>query len=263
MKNRRTRLKVFGLFFVAWIFLFYSALYSADLEGKKTSKTLDAFSFSLKGGYAHTESRGGMAEFMAEFVLSLSTQIRAGLGVGYLSDTDEMHMGTGFVGMSAGMMGRSMDGLSGGLEGHGHSFRMIPITLNLYYVHPIQPGLNVFMVGGGGYYLGSFRDVSTQEKSAFGPHLGAGIDLCLAKKVALVGQAVYRFVSLKNFSSELHPGFRVGEEGHEEGFWHYHHGHEEWHFHYIYEEGQMMDNASLFNISLNGFSLRFGVRFLF
>lgn len=263
MEYKSLRVKVFGLFFVGWLFLFYSAMYPADLRGKKTSRTLDKVSFSLNGGYAHTESRGGMMEFTAEFVLSLSAKIKAGLGVGYLSDSDEMHMGTGFLGMSAGMMGRRMDGFFAGLEEHVHTFRMIPITLSLYYVYPIQPGLNVFMVGGGGYYLGSFRDVSTQEKSAFGPHAGVGIDFRLAKKVALVGQAVYRFVSMKDFSSELHPGFREGEEGHEEGFWHYHHGHEEWHFHHIYEEGQMMDDVSPFNISLNGFSLRFGVQFLF
>lgn len=202
----------------------------------------------------------------AEVVFSLSQSLRAALSVGYMSDSDHRHMDGGFGSMSGGMMGGGIGMMSGGFSGHSHDFRVIPVTLSLQYALPVSPNFDVFMIGGGGYYIGSFRDISRQEKSAFGPHFGVGLDFKIAERVMISAEGIYRFVNLKNFESELHPGFREDMEGeqHEEGFWHFHHGQETWHFHEEHEDmDRMMDGVSPFNISLNGFSLRAGIKFSF
>lgn len=54
------------------------------------------------------------------------------------------------------------------------------------------------------------------------------------------------------------------EGEHEEGFWHFHHHEEEWHFHGQNEnEQQMIMDVPPFDISLNGISLRIGIKFGF
>lgn len=56
----------------------------------------------------------------------------------------------------------------------------------------------------------------------------------------------------------------MDEDGFEEGNWHFHHDEDEYHFHEKHEDlEQMMGDSSLFNIRLNGFSLRLGIKFEF
>lgn len=51
---------------------------------------------------------------------------------------------------------------------------------------------------------------------------------------------------------------------HEDGFWHFNHHQDDWHFHEEHEdEIHMLNDSSPFNISLNGFSIRAGVKFSF
>jgi hypothetical protein len=122
------------------------------------------------------------------------------------------------------------------------------------------------MIGGAGYYLGSFKDISRQNKNAFGPHLGLGFNIKLADRIAVVTEGIYRFVNLKDFTSELHPGYREITEGgeHEQGFWHYHHHEGDYHFHESHEDQVIMtEEGSGFNIRLSGFSLRAGISFRF
>ena len=207
-----------------------------------------------------------MVGVKTEFQFSLSTNIRAGLGIGYLSESDNMHMDGNLGGMTGGMMDGMMGGMSSGSSGHNHQFRVVPLTLSIYYVLPINTKADIYMVGGGGYYFGSFRDISTQEKNTFGTHFGIGFDFKIADRVIIVTEGIYRFVNLKGFTSELHPGFREGMEGegHEEGFWHYHHHQEEYHFHESHEDQeQIMIDSPFYNISLNGFSIRAGIKFGF
>lgn len=231
--------------------------------GQETySSNLRRMNFTLKGGFAHSESLSGIVDVMAEIQFILSSNIRASLGIGYLSDFDGMHMGGSFCGISGGMMG----GMTGGFSGYNHDFKVIPLTFSLYYVLPINSNLDVFMLSGGGYYLGYFRDISTQRENAFGPHAGIGFDFKVTDRIAIVAEGIYRFINLKNFTSELHPGFIEGtqSEEHEEGFWHFHHDHGDWYFHEEHEDQtQMMMDTSPFNISLNGFSIRAGIKFGF
>jgi opacity protein-like surface antigen len=256
--------------FVCSIFLGIIVLGSTFIyaESGKNSNSPDQrrVSFSIFGGYAHSESRGGMVDLKTEVQLDLSANIRVGLGVGYLSDFHGMHMDGSFGSMHGGMMGGSNAGFMGGFSEHTHNFRIIPLTLSLYYVLPINSKLDVFMQGGGGYYIGNYKDQSDQSQDAFGPHLGMGFDFKVADRITIIAEGNYRFVNLKGFSSELHQGFRegMGGEEHEEGLWHFHHHEEEWHFHEEHEDAQqMLTDVPPFDLSLNGISLRVGIKFLF
>jgi hypothetical protein len=108
--------------------------------------------------------------------------------------------------------------------------------------------------------------MSTQEKNAFGPHVGFGVDLEVADRIMISAEGLYRFVNMRGFENELHQGFRGGMAGVEymEGFWHYDHSQGEYHFHEPDEDqDQMMMDSPPFNISLNGFSFRAGIKFSF
>ncbi len=262
MRRKPSKSIFFSFVFLGFIFLLGTIMIYAEQGQGVSPSGLSRVKFSFEGGYAHSESRGGMVDVKAEIHFSLASNIRIGFGIGYLSDIDNMHMGGNVGGISGGMMSGQM----GGFSGDGQDFRVIPLTLSLYYVLPVNHKLNIFMVGGGGYYLSSFRDISTQEENAFGPHAGFGFDLEIADRIKIVAEGIYRFVNLKGFTSELHPGFREGMEGggQEEGFWHYNHSQGEYHFHNSYEDqAQMMIDSPPYNISLNGFSLRAGIKFRF
>ncbi len=262
MRSKPLKPMFFSFVFLGLIFLLGTIIIYAEPGQEVSSSGLSRVKISLKGGYAHSESQDGMVDVKAEIQFSLSSNIRIGFGIGYLSDTDNMHMGENVGDMSGGMMG----GLTGGFSGHGHDFRVIPLTLSLYYVLPVNHKLNIFMVGGAGYYLSSFRDISTQEENGFGPHAGFGFGLEIADRIKIVAEGIYRFVNLKGFTGELYPGFREGMEGggQEEGFWHYNHSQGEYHFHNYYEDqAQMMIDSPPYDISLNGFSLRAGIKFRF
>ncbi len=266
MRSKPSKSIFFSFVSLGLLFLLGRVMIYAEPGQGVSSSGLSRVNFSLWGGYAHSESRSGMVDVKAEIQYSLSSYIKAGFGIGYLSDSDNMHMGGNIGGLSGGMMGGMMGGRTGGFYDDGHDFRVIPLTLNLYYILPVNHKLDIFMVGGGGYYLSFFRDVSTQERNAFGPHAGFGFDLKIADRIKIVAEGIYRFVNLKGFTSELHPGFREGMEGeeHEEGFWHYNHGQGEYHFHEFHEDqAQMMIDSPPYNISLNGFSLRVGIKFRF
>jgi opacity protein-like surface antigen len=248
------------------IILLSSAIIHAESDEDAQNPNQTRISLSILGGYGYSESQGGLADLNLEIQFNFSSHVRAGLGVGYLSDSIGMHMDGGFGGMHGSITGSMSSESNDGFSGHDHSFRVIPITLSLYYVLPVNPSLDIFMLGGGGYYFGSYRDQSTQNQSAFGPHVGLGIDFKIADRIAVVAEGLYRFANLKGFTSELHEGFREGMEGegHEDGFWHFHHHVEEWHFHEEHEnEQQMLMDVPPFDISLNGVSLRIGIKFWF
>jgi opacity protein-like surface antigen len=255
----------FGLKFlssvaIGIIFLGSTLIYAVSGEDTKNPYQRRV-GFSIFGGYAHSEGVGCMADLNIELQFRLSSNLRVGLGVGYLG---------GFDGMQGGMMGGMMGGMNGdfmgGFSEHNHNLSVIPLTLSLYYVLPVSPKLDMFMFGGGGYYIGSYKDQTSQNESAFGPHIGVGIDFKIADRITVVAEGLYRFANLKGFTCELHEGFREGMDGeeHEEGFWHFNHHEEEWHFHEEHEnEQQMLMDSPPFDISLNGISLRIGIKFGF
>jgi len=266
MRNKPSKSIFFSFVSLVVLFLLGTVMIYAEQGQVAYSSGWSRGSVSLGGGFAHSECRSGLVGVTAEIQLNLSSNIRVGLGIGYLSDLGNMHMLGNSGGMSGGMMGSMMGGQTGDFSGYSHDFRVIPLTLNLYYVLPVSPKLDIFMVGGWGYYMSSFRDMSTQERNAFGPHTGFGFDLKVAERIIILVEGLYRFVNLRGFENELHPGFREGMAGvgYEEGFWHYNHSQGEYHFHESHEDqAQMMIDSPPFNISLNGFSFRAGIKFRF
>jgi hypothetical protein len=262
MRSKHSKSRFLNFVFLGVLFLLSPVIGYAKQGQAGYPSGRSRISFSLGGGYAHSEICNGLVGAIAEFQFSLSSNVRVGFGIGYLNEMGNMHMFGNSGGMSGGMMGSQMSGFSG----YTHDFRAIPLTLNLYYVLPVSSRLDIFMVGGGGYYMSSFRDISTQEKSAFGSHAGFGFDLEVAERVIILIESLYRFVSLGEFVNELHPGFREGMAGvgSEEGFWHYNHSLGEYHFHVSSEDQtQMMGDSPPFSISLNGFSFRAGIKFRF
>ncbi|MFQ6037367.1 MAG: hypothetical protein ACE5LV_01990, partial [Candidatus Aminicenantales bacterium] len=87
----------------------------------------------LKGGYAHAETRGAMADILAEVRFRISRNVAFGLGVGYLADSDGMHRHGDFARMEGGMMGGMPAGMQGGFAGHSHTFRVVPLLLQIVY----------------------------------------------------------------------------------------------------------------------------------
>ncbi len=258
MISKHSKSRSLSFIVLGVLFLLSPVMDYAEQGQAASSSGWSRVSFSLGGGYAYSERCSGLAGVMTEVLFNLSSNIRVGFGIGYLSDLGNMHM----EGMSGGMMGSQL----GGFSGNSHDFRITPLTLNLYYVLPVSPKLDIFMGGGWGYYMSSFRDISTQERNAFGPHVGFGFDLKVAERVIILVEGLYRFVNLRGFENELHPGFREGMAGvgYEEGFWHFNHSQGEYHFHEPDEDqDQMMMDSPPFNISLNGFSFRAGIKFRF
>jgi len=218
----------------------------------------------LMGGYGHAETRGGMIDLQAEILFSLAPSFRLGLGFGYLSDSNQMH-GPGNGGMMDGMMGGMIGGHGGISMGFDHRFQSTPLTLTAYLRRPLIQDLDVFLLGGVGYYWSSYRDITVQRKQAFGPHFGLGADLRIARNVLIVGEASYRFVSFKGLRADPHPGFDLDDQGHYmDGFWYFDQRDGRFHFHE--DDGlreEFMKDLPPFDISLNGFSLRAGLRFGF
>lgn len=264
MKKIFSTLKFFSSIALGIIFLGSTLIYAVSTENTKNPYERRV-GFSIIGGYAHSESIGSMADLNVEIQFSLSSNVRVGLGVGYLSDSGGMHMGGIFGGMHGGMMGGTNGDFMGEFSEHNHNLRVIPLTISLYYVLPVSPKLDMFMFGGGGYYIGSYKDQTSQDESAFGPHIGLGLDWKITDRITIVAEGLYRFANLKGFTSELHEGFREGMEGeHEEGFWHFHHHEDEWHFHEEHEnEQEILMDVPPFDISLNGISFRIGIKFGF
>lgn len=250
-KSRSINLVILGI-----VILLGSTIIFAGVEGESYKFSEKRINLTMIGGYAHSEGLGGMADLNLEIQFSLSSYVRTGLGVGYLSGNDDMHISGYFDNMQVEMMGGMGGGMMDGFSGHGHNLKIVPITLSLYYFLPINPKLDIFMLGGWGYYIGSDRDQSTQNESSFGPHVGLGLDFKVSERVEIVAEGFYRFVSLKGFLRKLHEGFREGMVGEEYD--------EEWHFHEEHENEQhtLMDVPS-FDISLNGISLRVGIKFGF
>jgi len=251
--------------FLLMVLFFLGAGLIYAQENSEDLKSINRWNFFLGGGYGYSESRAGLIDVQAEVQFTISSNVLFGLGIGYLSDSDSDHMGGHFNNISGGMMGGRQN-MTGGYNGHRHDFRVIPLTLSLYYFLPVNSRIDVFMTAGAGYYWVSLNDVSTQRQNALGPHTGFGFEFKVADRITILAQGVYRFVNLDGFTSELHPGYReeMGGEEHVEGFWHHHHGHGEYHFHESHEEQeQMMEDNTPFNISLNGFSLRAGIKFGF
>jgi hypothetical protein len=243
MKNRSR-----PLVFVTLFLFFWGGMSISSLSAQTDRAEEKSIYIGLMGGYSHSESQGRMADLRAELLLSVSRDLKLGIGYGYLS-ADRMH-GSGFGGMMGGM---------------DQSFKSTPLTLTAYLRKPLSDSADAVLLGGIGYYWSRYRDLTVQSKEAFGPHFGLGADLRIGRNILVIGEVSYRFVNFKGFRADLHPGFDFDVGGHRmNGFWYF--NRRDGRYHFRVEDGPMdefMRNLPPFDISLNGFSMKAGLRFGF
>jgi len=174
---------------------------AVNLQARDSNRMTDfqRFSLSLGGGFAFAESHQSMVDLISEFQIGLTPRLRIGIGAGYLTGLGGHGMGQGQRDSNGWTIGSQMDwgGYSGwGYEGQGQSrdFRIVPLSLNLYYFVPVGRRWDVFATGGASFYLGSFHgDSPMQHKNAWGVQAGLGVEYRLAQGLQLVAEGGYRF----------------------------------------------------------------------
>lgn len=182
---------------------------TVQAEGRSRAADFSRFSLSLGGGFSSLEDHRGMLNLGAEMQLALSSRLRLGLGVGYLNNLRGHHgdMDRGYNNQRGGMMsgrqgmGQRQSGSSGWndqLNGPGNEFRIVPVSLNLYYLVPVGRKWNVYAGAGASYNFGSFREGSlNQRKRAMGGQAGLGVEFRLADRLRLVAEGGYRFLEFQ------------------------------------------------------------------
>jgi len=169
------------------------------------------FSLSMEGGLGLLERGQGMLDLKVEAQVGITRQFRLGLGFGYMDrgmgherdmgrDGGRRDMmggrGQGMMGVLSGLMGsgNTIPGYGGQVE-VGRDFRILPLSLNAYYILPLGRRWNTFMSAGGSHCFGSFGGPEgTQDKNAWGGQAGLGFEFRVAPRINLVAQGSYRFV---------------------------------------------------------------------
>ena len=188
---------------VLGLFLIASAA-SARCSRHNEYSGFNRFSLSLGGGFGFTEGHQGMLDLKTELQFGLSSRIRFGLGIGYWNSDErngfDKDRNDGRDKKSTGELEQdiSHEKIDGNchVQGYRQDFRILPLSLNVYYDLPLSRRWDVFASGGGSYYFGSFRGASKrQDKNAWGGQGGLGVEFRLTRQLKLVAEGDYRFVN--------------------------------------------------------------------
>jgi Outer membrane protein beta-barrel domain len=171
-------------------------------RGERPLRTPDftRFSITVGGGAGFAEQHRAMTQLLAELQYSLSTRFRLGLGVGYLAtgghrDNERDNRIMPMAGGPAAMMLSGWGFYSRPAQELGRDFRLVPISLNAYYVVPLARKWEIFLSGGASYYLGTFyADSGRLTKNAWGGQALLGAEFRLTQRIKLMAQGGYRFV---------------------------------------------------------------------
>lgn len=188
--NNKAGLRALGL--ALGIILCAAAAFAAD-PAESTGFKFNRFSLSLEGGVGLTDRHQGLLDLKTELQFALSPRVRIGLGVGYM---------TGGRRSGFGPDRRFNPGLmrAPGERG-GEDIRLIPLSVNVYYVLPLGPRWSVFASGGGSLYFAELRGLAGRtRKSALGGQGGLGVEYHLSHGVSLVADAGYRLLDFRRFS---------------------------------------------------------------
>jgi opacity protein-like surface antigen len=208
-KNMKTRTLLHAVVIFVISILLIGTI-NAQTRNKSRAPEFQRFSLSLGGGMSSLEEHRHLLNLGAEIQVALASRVRLGLGIGYLNN---MHGRRG--GMDDRYSNERNDWSSGWMtllgngknpyEGSGSdtTIRVIPVTLNVYYFVPIGRKWNVYAAAGASYNFGSFREGTlSQHKGAFGGQAGLGVEFRLADRLRLIGEGSYRFVE---FHELRHP----------------------------------------------------------
>lgn len=164
------------------------------------------FSFSLSGGFGLGIHGQAMLDTKAELQLALTRRVRVGLGVGYLGSEG----GRGYDHRRVEPLAASTT-LTGSPEferlfERGRESRILPVSLNLYYVFPLGYRWGVYALAGGSYYFGEFHGPDGRaHQDAWGGQAGIGAEYRLGRRFRLMAEGTYRLVG-------FHGGHRFRSE---------------------------------------------------
>ena len=185
---------------------------TVQAQGRSRATDFSRFSMSLGGGFSSSEDHRGLLNLGAEMQMALSSRLRLGLGVGYLNSLRGHNgdMDRGYNNQGGGMMngrqgmGQKESGSFGWndqMNGPGNQFRVVPVSLNIYYLVPVGRKWNVYAGAGASYNFGSFREGTlNQHKRAMGGQAGLGVEFRLADRLRLVAEGGYRFLEFHKLS---------------------------------------------------------------
>ncbi len=196
VSSRRTLSVIVGLLLVV-------SVASARCSRRNKYSDFGRFSLSLGGGFGFIEDHQGMLDIKTELQFGLTSRIRFGLGIGYLNSEGRHDFDRGWndrreematIELKQDISQEQIDKKHGYLQGYRQDFRIIPLSLNVYYDLPLGRRWDIFASGGGSYYFGSFRGANErQDKNAWGGQGGLGLEFRLTRRLQLVAEGNYRF----------------------------------------------------------------------
>jgi len=208
MKTRRS----FCLSVIVFFLILILGAMAVQAQERYRAQEFQRFSLSLGGGISSLEDHRHLLNLVAEMQLGLSSRFRFGLGIGYLNNLRGHHgdMDRGYNDQRGGMMsgrqsrGQGMEWLFGQddqnyvMNRAENTFRVVPVSLNFYYLVPVGRKWNVYAAAGASYNFGSFREGTlSQRKRAMGGQAGLGIEFRLADRLRLVAEGGYRFLEFR------------------------------------------------------------------
>jgi uncharacterized protein YfiM (DUF2279 family) len=183
---------------------------NAHWHGRTDFSDFQRFSISVGGGFGFSEGHQGMLDLKTELQFGLTSRIRLGLGVGFINGEGRYGFGKDWDDRPEGVeadqfVSHERNGKDSQMRGYGRDFRIIPLSLNVYYALPLGHRWNIFVSGGGSYYFGSFHAMDVREhKNAWGGQGGLGIEFRLARQLRLVAEGSYRFAEFRGLK-QLQP----------------------------------------------------------
>jgi len=210
--------------------------------------------------------------FGAEFIYSITDQMGIGLGVGYITASNEstLDMQTAVVYQS---------------YAYTPSLSVIPITLNFHYFMPVSDMMNVHFSAGPGLYISSFSfadhmiigilpstdalnltiDYQPDGILAFGFQGGLGIEFAISPNISLCLDVLGRVASLSGFSGDwTRTGTLLGNPVSDSGtgtFYYYEsEGYSSFYISATMPSGSGITNAREASISLSGVCAMLGIK---
>ena len=196
------------VFYASLSLLLIVALANAQSRERRDIPVIPRFFLSMGGGVGFWEGHHGMLDLKSEIQFRLSPKIRLGLGLGYMNHSAGHEMERGRDDRRSGWPGLAgFWGQNDNRQEPGRDFHIVPLSLNLYYVLPVGRRWNIFMSGGGSYYFGSFHDLTEkQNKNAWGGQAGLGVEFRLANRIHLVAEGSYRFAEFHGLHTQQRQG---------------------------------------------------------
>ena len=210
--------------------------------------------------------------FGAEFIYNISDQMGVGLGVGYITASNESTLTATAYGIQL-------------TETLTPSVSAIPITLNFHYFMPVGDMMNVHFTFGPGLYISTFKwdlyealgttadpDIINVTAAyepdgvvGFGFQGGLGIEFALSPSISLCLDVLGRMASLSGFSGPwTQTGYVGGTPINDSGtgtFYYYEYGgYADYSISNTMPSGSGVSNAREASLSLSGVVAQFGIK---